>query len=155
MKLIKKVTGIDISKDSVTVCFGTQDDALVKKYSKSYTFSNDVKGFKKLINLVNNIDVFRSEDKNIPIWFVVEATGVYYENLAYFLNENKYSVSVILPNKMKNFFKTLDNKSKTDSLDSAGIAQYGIEKTLKQWEAPSALYKELKELTGNSSALQK
>ncbi|MBK8981056.1 MAG: transposase [Ignavibacteria bacterium] len=139
MKLIKKVTGIDISKDSITVCFGTEDDALVQKYSKSYTFSNDVKGFKKLIKLVNNIDVFRSEDKNIPIWFVVEATGVYYENLAYFLSENKYPVSVILPNKMKNFLRLLDNKSKTDSLDSGIRHGSELKNSLKQWEAPSAL----------------
>ncbi|HMQ70600.1 MAG TPA: IS110 family transposase [Ignavibacteria bacterium] len=147
MKLIKKVTGIDISKDSITVCFGTLDDSLIQRFSKSFTFSNDVKGFKKLIKSVNNIDVFRSEDKNIPLWFVVEATGVYYENLAYFLTENKYSVSVVLPNKIKAFLKTLENKSKTDNLDSAGIAQFGLEKTLNKWEPPTALYKELKELT--------
>lgn len=147
MKLIKKVTGIDISKDSITVCFGTIDDTLNKRISKSFTFSNDIKGFKKLIKSVNGIDVFRSEDKEIPLWFVVEATGVYYENLAYFLSENNFSVAVILPNKTKNFFKTLENKSKTDSLDAAGLTQFGLEKTLKRWEAPSAIFKELKELT--------
>ena len=147
MKLIKKVTGIDISKDSFTVCFGTLDDTLNQKISKSFTFSNNVKGFKTLIKSVNNIDVFRSEDKNIPLWFVIEATGVYYENLAYFLTENNFSVSVILPNKTKNFFKTLKNKSKTDSLDAEGLTQYGLEKQLDRWQAPSPIFKELKELT--------
>jgi len=91
--------------------------------------------------------MFRAEDCDIPVWFVVEATGVYYENLAYFLAENNYSVAVILPNKTKNFFKTLENKSKTDSLDAAGLTQFGLEKALKPWEAPSAIFKELKELT--------
>jgi len=147
MKLIKKVTGIDISKDSITVCFGTLDDALNQKFSKSFTFSNDIKGFKSLIKSVKNIDMFRTEDSDIPLWFVVEATGVYYENLAYFLAENNYSVAVILPNKTKNFFKTLENKSKTDSLDAAGLTQFGLEKTLKPWETPLAIFKELKELT--------
>lgn len=147
MKLIKKVTGIDISKDSFTVCFGTLDDTLNQKISKSFTFPNNTKGFKTLIKSVNNIDVFRSEDKDIPLWFVVEATGVYYENLAYFLAENNFSVSVVLPNKTKNFFKTLKNKSKTDSLDAEGLTQFGLEKQLDRWQTPSPVFKELKELT--------
>ncbi|CAN5604501.1 IS110 family transposase [soil metagenome] len=147
MKLIKKVTGIDISMDSMTVCFGTIDDNLDKKISKSFTFSNDLKGFKKLINSIDHIDALRSDKNDIPLWFVVEATGVYYERLAYFLSENNFQVSVILPNKSKNFFKTLENKSKTDSLDAAALTQYGLEKTLKAWKAPQKIYKQLKELT--------
>ena len=97
MKLIKKVTGIDISKDSFTVCFGAIDESLDQKISKSFIFSNDKKGFRKLIKSINFIDVFRSENTDAPLWFVLEATGVYYENLAYFLNENSFIVSVILP----------------------------------------------------------
>jgi len=147
MKLIKKVAGIDISKDSFTVCFGTLDDALNQKISKSYTFSNDTKGFKKLSKHLNHIDIFRSEDKDIQLWFVVEATGVYYEDLAYFLSESNYNISVILPNKIKAFTKTLENKSKTDSLDAAAITQFGLEKKLKQWIIPNQLSKELKELS--------
>jgi len=147
MKLIKKVTGIDISKDSFTVCFGVVDQTLNQRISKSFTFENNKKGFKTLIKSVNNIDVFRSEDKTIPLWFVVEATGVYYENLAYFLAENNFCVSVVLPNKTKNFFKTLKNKSKTDSLDAEGLTQYGLQMQLDQWKAPSPVFKQLKELT--------
>lgn len=153
MKLIKKVTGIDISKDSFTVCFGTLDDALNQKISKSFTFENNTKGFRTLVKSVNNIDVFRSEDKDIPVWFVIEATGVYYENLAYFLAENNFSVTVELPNKTKNFFKTLKNKSKTDSLDAQGLTQYGLEKQLHRWQAPSPIFKELKELTRELSSV--
>ena len=81
------------------------------------------------------------------IQFVMEATGVYYENLAYFLSEENKFVSVILPNKIKNFAKTLDNKSKTDDLDAAAITQFGLEKTLNQWEVPSPNFKILKELS--------
>lgn len=147
MKLIKKITGIDISKDSFTVCFGTLDEALNQKISKSYKFSNDIKGFKKLLKTIACLDCFRTNEKDVPVQFVLEATGVYYENLAYFLAENKFFLSVILPNKTKNFFKTLENKSKTDELDAACLTQYGLEKTLKQWEVPLTLMKELKELS--------
>ncbi|MBK8382624.1 MAG: transposase [Ignavibacteria bacterium] len=56
----------------------------------------------------------------------------YYENLAYFLTENKFSVSVLLANKeVKNFSKTLENKSKTDDIDAAIQTQYGLERHLK------------------------
>lgn len=155
MKLIKKVTGVDISKESFTVCFGTIDDTLNQKISKSFTFLNNSKGFKALIKSVNNIDVFRSEDKDIPLWFVLEATGVYYENLAYFLTENNFSVTVVVPNKVGYFLKTLKNKSKTDSLDAEGITQYGLEKQLDRWQAPSPLFKELKELTRELGSVTK
>ncbi len=56
-------------------------------------------------------------------------------------------ISVILPNKIKNFFKTLENKSKTDSLDAKAITQFGLEKALKHWVAPTLIFKKLKELT--------
>lgn len=147
MKLIKKVTGIDISKESLTVRFGSIDETLNQRISNSFTFENNKKGFKALIKSVNNIDVLRSEDKTIPVWFVFEATGVYYENLAYYLAENNFTVSVVLPNKTKNFLKTLKNKSKTDSLDAEGLTMYGLQMQLEQWRAPSPIFKELKELT--------
>lgn len=147
MKLIKKVTGIDISKDFFTVRFGSVDETLNHRITKSFNFENNKKGFKALIKSVNNIDVLRSEDKTIPVWFVFEATGVYYENLAYFLAENNFNVSVVLPNKTKNFSKTLKNKSKTDSLDARGLTQYGLQMQLDQWKAPAPIFKELKELT--------
>ncbi|MBA3286198.1 MAG: IS110 family transposase [Nitrosopumilus sp.] len=149
MKLIKKVIGVDVSKDSFTVRFGTLDQELNQTISKPFKFTNNLKGFKQLLKTIGEVHYFNSQDissKNIPVWFVMEATGVYYENLAYFLAENKFSLSVVLPNKVKNFAKTLDNKSKTDDIDAANQTQYGLEKKLKPWLAPPKIFKELKEL---------
>ncbi|MBK9404648.1 MAG: transposase [Ignavibacteria bacterium] len=53
----------------------------------------------------------------------------------------------MLANKVKNFSKTLENKSKTDDIDAAIQTQYGLEKTLKAWTPPSGIFRELKELT--------
>jgi len=150
MKLIKKVIGVDISKDSFTVRFGTLDQDLQQKTSKPFTFKNNPAGFNQLLKTISKVHYFNCEDlssKDIPVWFIMEATGVYYENLAYFLTENKFSVSVLLANKVKNFSKTLENKSKTDDIDAAIQTQYGLEKTLKAWTPPSGIFRELKELT--------
>ena len=85
----------------------------------------------------------------------METTGVYYEKIAYFLNDSKYNVSVVLANKMKNFGKTLTTKSKTDKIDSRTITTYGLEKQLLKWESPSEEMKQLKDLTREVNDLNK
>jgi transposase len=157
MKLIKKVIGVDISKDSFTVRFGTLEEGQIQKTSKPFKFGGNLQGFNQLLKTIGKVHYFDSEDpssKDIPIWFVMEATGVYYENLAYFLVKNKFSVSVVLPNKIKNFSKTLDNKSKTDDIDAANQTQFGLEKTLKAWTPPPVIFKELKELTREAQSIK-
>jgi len=146
MKYLKKVIGIDISKDSFVIRFGTLNTELQQKIGEAYTFSNDLKGFKKFLNSLNKIPGYQDND-NTNCWFIMEATGVYYENLAYFLKNNKYLVSVLLPNKTKYFFKTLNIKSKTDKLDASALAQFGLEKQVPDWTPPSILMKDIKELT--------
>ncbi len=47
MKYLKKVIGIDISKDSFVIRFGTLNTELQQKIGEAYTFSNDLKGFKR------------------------------------------------------------------------------------------------------------
>ena len=79
---------------------------------------------------------------------------MYYENLAYYLNDKGLNVHVALANKVKSFIKTLENKSKNDELDSIAIAQYGLEKQLLKWMPPSPEMKELKELSRELSALK-
>lgn len=157
MKLIKKVIGVDISKDSFTIRFGTLDQELKQAISKPFTFKNNPAGFYQLLKTISKAHYFKSEElssKDIPVWFVMEATGVYYENLAYFLTKNKFSLSVVLANKVKNFSKTLENKSKTDDIDAANQTQYGLEKTLKAWVPPADIFKELKELTRESQSIK-
>jgi transposase len=157
MKLIKKVIGVDIAKDSFTIRFGTLDQELNQSVSKPFKFANNLKGFNQLLKTIGKVHYFNSEDissKDIPVWFVMEATGVYYENLAYFLAKHKFSLSVVLANKVKNFSKTLDNKSKTDNIDAANQTQYGLEKHLKPWLAPTETFKELKELTREYQSLK-
>ncbi len=91
---------------------------------------------------------------NPGVCFVLEATGVYYENLAYFLRESGFDISVVVPHKTKNHAKTLKQKSRTDKLDAGKLATYGLEKELTLWEVPYRIMKELKALTREYSSLK-
>ena len=94
MNQTKQIIGIDISKDTFNACYGTFNTDGSKVTSKPRVFINNIEGFKELINWKNqHIDKTKS-----PVLFVMEATGVYYEKLAYFLSKHKQLTSVILPN---------------------------------------------------------
>lgn len=128
--------------DNIEVRFGTTDINQNQIISNSVTFKNSTPGFKKLILWVKKTII----SKNIPVFFVMEATGVYYENLAYFLFSNSFNVSVILPNKIHNYAKSLESKSKTDPIDAATITRFGLERKLNLWAPPNNLVKSIKSL---------
>ena len=142
MDTIKQVVGIDVSMDSLVARFGTIDSKQNQNIKAAKSFTNNQIGHKELIKWTNKNKL----DPKVPLWFVMEATGIYYENLAFYLAKNKENVAVILPNKIKNFSRTLDTKSKTDSIDSATITQFGLEKQLKQWQTSPEVIRQLKTL---------
>ena len=150
MDIIKQTIGIDISKDDFVVRHGTTDTDQEIKISDHETFLNDSKGFNKFIKWVEKT----KKDDSIPLWFIMEATGVYYENLAYFLSEKGFNICVLLPNKAKNYARTLEGKSKTDSIDARTLTQFGLERKLIKWEIPNQLFKDLKSLTRERISLQ-
>lgn len=140
MNIIKEAIGIDVSKDSLTLCFGKMDDKQNTSIAKSVTFPNTSKGHKQLLD-------WALKQSSTKPWFVMEATGVYYENLAYFLSEQEQQVAVILPNKTKSYTKTLELKSKTDSIDASALTQFALERQLKTWNIPVELMRYLKILS--------
>jgi len=151
MEIIKHVIGIDVSKDTLEVGYGTLTLKQEQKITTPKTFDNNLKGFKELIYFAKK----SKATSKAPLYFVMEATGVYYENLAYFLTEKHQKVIVVLPNKTKNFSKTLDIKSKTDSLDARMITQFGLERQMQPWQVPSPLMKALKALTREYNTIKR
>ena len=77
----------------------------------------------------------------------MEATGVYYESLAFYLIENERKTHVLLPNKVKKFGESLDYKSKTDHIDSKILGQIGVERKLEDWKLNSVFFRSLKKLS--------
>lgn len=76
-----------------------------------------------------------------------------HQKLAYYLDENAYKVSVVLPNKISNYFRTLEVKTINDKTASETIARFGLERVLDQWKRPSELYKKLQQLTRERNQL--
>lgn len=147
MNITKQIIGIDVSKDTLQACFGTYGADSKKVFSKTKNFNNNKEGFKKLLNWVYTKTDINTKERKLSVTFVCEATGIYHENLLYFLCEYGLPVSVILPNKAKAFSRTLDIKSKTDKIDARMLTELGLEKELKLWKNPDKTLKKLKQLS--------
>ena len=96
------------------------------------TFANTVHGFKQLHEWVN-----MKKDSELTVHFTMEATGVYYERLAFYLYEQAYTLHVVLPNYANKYAESLVVKSKTDKLDAKCLAQMGLERDLRKWQSIS------------------
>jgi transposase len=114
----------------------------------SKTFPNTTKGFEPFVAWVNKLT-----EADVPVRFVMEATGVYHESLAYYLDENGYEVSIVLPNKISNYVRTLEKKTVTDQTASEAISLFGLERKLDQWSRPKGIFKKLRQLTRERSQL--
>ena len=109
----KKFFGIDISKDTFDVmdCSGNY-----------YQFDNNTKGFVRFLKLLSN-----------ESHCVMEATGYYHYQLAYFLVDNSIQVSVENPLSIKRFIQMKLSRVKTDKSDAKMICLYGQHQDLKLW----------------------
>ena len=147
-EIIKQSVGIDISKDTFTACVCRKQMDQEVKFSKSKVFDNNKPGFKEFIKWVK-----AQTEKKVELFFIMEATGIYYENLAYYLHEQSFNLNVTLPNKSKNYFKSLNIKSKTDGIDARGLSQFGAERKFPAWEPPSEFFRQLRSLTRHINRL--
>ena len=142
MTVLKQVLGIDVAQKELVVTLGRiSDDLSIELYAYE-VFKNTQTGFLSLLNWVKK----RTND-NVKIKFVMEATGVYHQKFAYYLDEKIHDVSIVLPNKISNYIRTLEIKTITDKTCSQAIAQFGLERKLEQWKRPKNIYKNLQQLT--------
>jgi transposase len=118
-------------------------------FNGSMKFENNKKGFKIFVKWV--ISKTRSET---PLHFMMEASGIYYESLAYYLYKNSYNTYVLLPNMTKHFFNSLNAKSKTDKADAKNLAILGVERKFDKWSPPSPFFKKLRSLTSYNDQLK-
>ena len=73
-----------------------------------------------------------------PLRVVMEATGIYYLDLALELHAAGLPVSVINPKSFHNFAKLMLQTSKTDPIDAQLLAEYGERMTPRLWVPPTA-----------------
>jgi transposase len=141
-KVVKQVAGIDVAQKELVVTLGhLLDDFSIELFAYK-VFKNSDSGFKTLVEWTE-----KQTDNSTGVRYVMEATGVYHQKFAYYLSNNKLEVSIVLPNKISNYMRTLELKTITDKSCSQAIAQFGLERRLDIWFKPKAVYKELQQLT--------
>lgn len=139
--LLKQIVGIDVAQKELVVTLGRMKDDLNPELFANKCFSNTAKGFKELEQWVKKFT-----DASVSLRYVMEATGVYHESLAYYLTDKEYAVSIVLPNKISSYMRTLDLKTITDKTSAESIARFGLERNLENWKRPKPTYKTLKQL---------
>ena len=128
--------GIDVSKGKSTIC-------ILKPYGEIVCSPFEVQHVEKELEGLD--ELLKRLDGEVRV--VMEATGIYHLPVLTFLEEKGYFVSVINPFVMKKYAKENSTRGvKTDKLDSAMIANYGIEKwfKLQRHEGDEKIYAELK-----------
>lgn len=145
----KQSIGIDVSCKDFAACYCLRDFHEGHIFSDVHTFSNDKHGFNQFMRWVA-----KTVTKGSETIFLMEATGVYHQELVYHLHKLKKKIVVALPNKTRNFFKSLNIKSKTDELDAKVLSRFALEREHQLWQPPSESYKKLRELTRHYKQLQ-
>lgn len=142
MQTVSLSVGIDVSKDTLAVYLERLNDD--RSYSKAGTrnFPNTGKGIKQLIKWL-----VRKGENTTPLQVTMEATGRYHESLAYALIDEHIRTSIVLPNRIKNFARSLNEYSKTDPIDARIIARYTTLHNPKTWTPANKSMRQLRELS--------
>jgi transposase len=140
-KIVKQSVGIDVAQNELVVSFGRLYDDWTCEIFAFKTFANNKKGFTSLVSWVNKLA------EPVGVRYVMEATGVYHESLAYFLDDQGCNISIVLPNKINNYFKSLEVKTVNDKTSSEVIARFGLERKLDNWKLPKTVFKRMRQLT--------
>ena len=101
-----------------------------------YQFKNNPSGFKKFVKLTDSAS-----------HCVMEATGYYYYQLAYYLLESGVKVSVENALSVKRFIQMRLSKIKTDKSDSRLICEYAKQVEMKLWKGNSKHQTECLQMT--------
>src|SRR5436190_5472353 len=138
----RQCIGIDCGSQEHVASYGIMQDDREVVHRSTLSFKNSKAGFDKLQKWIK-----KQSSSSLELNFVLEAPGVYHEQLACYLVDKDYKISVVLPNKAKNFAKTLKTKTITDKVSAESLATMGLEKRLDFWQKPNPIFNNLKQLT--------
>src|SRR5690554_4911674 len=129
MEALKYGIGIDVSKQKFDVCISiiNKEQRVVIKATRK--FENRTEGFGLFLKWVE-----KHCKEDVSKVFLMEATGIYYEQLAWHLYQKDKTVCVILPNKAKKYKESLGLKSKNDSIDAKALSRMVCEQKLRVWK---------------------
>ena len=140
MQILKQNVGVEVDAKKLKLSFQQMNLDLSIKIVGSRTFDNSVKEFSSIKKWID-----KKKADHVDVHITMEATGVYYENIAYYFFESTdFKVHVVLGNKSKAYLKSLNAKSKTDEIDAKGLGQMGVERNLSEWNPASDQMRRLK-----------
>ena len=144
----KYCVGIDVDKSTLKACLSSSGDAGHQKVLGSRTFKNAPEGFEELTEWSSK------KLKGGCAMYLLEATGVYHEHLAYHLYGQKLRVHILLPTRAKRYMQSMGIRSKTDQIDAKGLSRMGLEQSLTPWRPASKKLLGLRSLTRQIEVLQ-
>lgn len=141
-RLIRQSIGIDVSKDLLDVVLSALNEDFQVRVLCSAQFDNSSKGITKLIKWVN-----KQRMDHLCLQVVLEATGIYHEEATYMLHDHDFQVAVVMPNKVKNYWRSTDVRTINDKISARQIAEFGLMKRLDNWQKPDECLRQLKGLS--------
>ena len=122
--------GIDVSHTTLDVCYQNNLGELFH-----LQVGNNNAGFAKIL-----------EHTGVHYHFVMEATGVYYIRLAFYLHNLGCVLSVVNALSVKRYIQMHLERNKTDKKDAVWICRFAIEQQPACWQMPDSAYLESKQL---------
>jgi transposase len=140
--MTRSILGIDIAKETFQVTL------LLTEHTYRAEFANELAGFVKLTRWLNKRGVEQ-------VHACLEATGRYGDELARYLHEAQYTVSVVNPARIKAYAQSRLSRNKTDRLDADVIAHFCQTQQPDAWAPPAPAIRELQALVRQLEALEK
>lgn len=111
--------GVDIGAKTHQVCIGER--------GRPFTIDNTPAGGQALVRRLKRL---------AAVQVTLEATGVYYLDVALALSQAGLPVQVINPKAAHHFAKAIGQRSKTDALDAALLAAFSARMAFQPWHPP-------------------
>lgn len=141
------IIGIDVSKAKLD-CAWIKDISTGKVKNK--VFPNTAKGHEDLMHWAR-----KQSHESIELHhFIMEATGIYHEAVAYALHRAGAVVSVVNPAQMRDYAKSLGTRTKTDKKDSVVITRFGLTQSPRIWQPERKEIRTLKALISRLEAVE-
>ena len=135
--------GVDVAKESLDVTLWDEKERKRRKH-----LANKPAGFEQL-------DAWLQRHTEGEVHVCMESTSVYWEELAEYLHQAGYQVSVVNPARIRGYAMSQMRRSKTDPLDGDVIVDFCRSQRPSLWTPPTAEQRQLRALVRHRVALQK
>src|SRR4028118_608896 len=102
MDVLRQILGVDVAQKELVVTLGKLNQDLSSELYSRRKFANKETGFVALLKWLK-----KNVLEGSPLRVVMEATGVYHQKFAYYLEANQIDLTIVLPNKISNYMRTL------------------------------------------------